>query len=112
MAGALPREGHQKWIKWTIWSSSSRARLSTHAHLELAAFADRIDSWEIKIPISKSILQQRGVLSPEEIHRLASKTKKGMQADDGQAACHSDVADSDRAQVLQLVELGLEDNQV
>ena len=25
VAGALPREGHQKWIKWIIWSSSSRA---------------------------------------------------------------------------------------
>ena len=57
----------------------------------------------------KTILQQRGVLSPEEIHRLASKTKKGMQADQGQAACHSDVTDSGRAQVLQIVELGLED---
>ena len=25
VAGAHPREGHQKWIKWIIWSSSSRA---------------------------------------------------------------------------------------
>ena len=58
----------------------------------------------------KTILQQRGVLSPEEIHRLASKTRQGMQADQGQAVCHSDVTDSDRAQVLQIVELGMEED--
>jgi phosphomethylpyrimidine synthase len=42
----------------------------------------------------QAILQQRGVLSPEEIHKLAHKGKK--------AACHSDhVADADEAQRVQ-----------
>lgn len=56
----------------------------------------------------KAILEQRGVLSPEEIHRLASKTKKTMAADDSKASCHSDVAEPEKAQLLQIVELGQE----
>lgn len=40
----------------------------------------------------KQILQQRGVLSPEEIHRLAQKTRSEVGADSSQAACHSDKA--------------------
>lgn len=56
----------------------------------------------------KAILEQRGVLSPEEIHRLASKTKKTMGADENKASCHSDVAEPDKAQLLQIVELGQE----
>jgi phosphomethylpyrimidine synthase len=47
------------------------------------------------------ILQKRGVLSPEEIHRLAAKTKQAVGADEGKAGCHSDVADDDTAQSLQ-----------
>jgi len=50
----------------------------------------------------RTILEQRGVLSPEEIHRLASKTKKAVNADDaGKAACHSDYVDPDEAKRLQ-----------
>ena len=49
----------------------------------------------------KEILMQRGVLSPDEIHRLASKTKGSMSEDDGKAACHSDLADESSAQNLQ-----------
>jgi phosphomethylpyrimidine synthase len=49
----------------------------------------------------KEILMQRGVLSPDEIHRLASKTKGSMTEDDGKAACHSDLADESSAQNLQ-----------
>ncbi len=48
----------------------------------------------------KAILEQRGVLDPAEIHRLASKTRKGMGGA-GKAACHSDAASSDEAQQLQ-----------
>lgn len=58
----------------------------------------------------KEILQKRGVLSPDEIHRLASKTKKSMGADSGQAACHSEVSDSEKAQLLQVVELNTNDS--
>jgi phosphomethylpyrimidine synthase len=48
------------------------------------------------------ILAQRGVLSPEEIHRLASKTRSAMGAGTGQkAACHSDAADDEKARRLQ-----------
>ena len=49
----------------------------------------------------KAILEQRGVLSPEEIHRLASKTKGAMSAEGRKAACHSDVVDDSTAAHLQ-----------
>jgi phosphomethylpyrimidine synthase len=45
----------------------------------------------------KEILDQRGVLSPEEVHRMASK----MGAGEGQPICHSDVSDAERAKTLQ-----------
>jgi phosphomethylpyrimidine synthase len=50
----------------------------------------------------QQILEKRGVLSPEELHRLAGKTDK-----DGKAACHSDHADVEQAKTIQqdLVEL-------
>ena len=49
----------------------------------------------------QEILEKRGVLSPEEIHALASKTRKGMKAGDGKASCHSDYVESDDAQKIQ-----------
>lgn len=54
----------------------------------------------------QEILEKRGVLSPEEVHRLASKTKKQMGAEEGKASCHSEVTDPEKAQLLQIVELG------
>ena len=56
-------------------------------------------------PEQQAILQQRGVLSPDEIHKLASKTKKAVHADEGKASCHSDYADEVAAKTLQAVEL-------
>ena len=53
----------------------------------------------------KEILEKRGVLSPEEVHRLASKTRRQMTADDGKASCHSDVAEPEKAQLLQIVDV-------
>lgn len=51
------------------------------------------------------ILRERGVLSPEEIHRLAAKTKAvvGQSSDQETAklSCHSDYVDDDTAQKLQ-----------
>ena len=42
------------------------------------------------------------MLSPEEIHRLASKTRSAMGAEAGQkAACHSDHVDDEKARKLQ-----------
>jgi phosphomethylpyrimidine synthase len=54
----------------------------------------------------KQILEQRGVLSPEEIHRLAAKTQGTMQGpDDAPAACHSDLVDDNSARQLQQQQL-------
>jgi len=60
----------------------------------------------------QEILAKRGVLSPDEIHRLASKTRRSMGADAGaeaekdagpgaKASCHSDYVDADEAKRLQ-----------
>ncbi|MBL8963361.1 MAG: phosphomethylpyrimidine synthase [Phycisphaerae bacterium] len=48
-------------------------------------------------PEQQEILAKRGVLSPEEIHRLAAKTKKAVGADAGKATCHSDFVDPAQA---------------
>ena len=48
----------------------------------------------------REILEKRGVLSPDEIHALASKTKKAVtQA--GKASCHSDYMDAEQAKSIQ-----------
>ena len=55
-------------------------------------------------PEQKLILEQRGVLSPDQLHRLASKTKNVMSdaaEADRKAACHSDVASDEEAHRLQ-----------
>jgi phosphomethylpyrimidine synthase len=49
----------------------------------------------------REILEKRGVLSPAEIHRLASKTRKAVGADHDKAACHSDHADDAEARSIQ-----------
>ncbi|MCA9274971.1 MAG: phosphomethylpyrimidine synthase [Phycisphaerales bacterium] len=50
----------------------------------------------------RQILETRGYLSPEEIHKLASKTKKVVGADQGtKAACHSDYVDPEEAKKVQ-----------
>ncbi|HMR73655.1 MAG TPA: phosphomethylpyrimidine synthase ThiC [Polyangiaceae bacterium] len=50
----------------------------------------------------RRVLKQRGVLSPEEIHKLASKTRSAVGAKQGEKAnCHSDYVDPDAAQRLQ-----------
>jgi phosphomethylpyrimidine synthase len=51
-------------------------------------------------PEQQEILRTRGHLSPEEIHRLASKTR-GAVAGAAKAACHSDIAQSE-AEALQV----------
>ncbi len=48
-------------------------------------------------PEQQQILQQRGVLSPDEIHKLAAKTKKAVGADAAKANCHSDYVEPDTA---------------
>jgi len=50
----------------------------------------------------QEILKQRGYLKPEEIYRLASKTKQAVGADEGEkAACHSDYVDAEEAKRMQ-----------
>ncbi|HKA14730.1 MAG TPA: phosphomethylpyrimidine synthase ThiC [Myxococcota bacterium] len=54
----------------------------------------------------RAILERRGVLAPEEIHRLAGKTRRKMGGDRGQrASCHSDVTSDAQALELQAREL-------
>ena len=47
------------------------------------------------------VLEQRGVLAPEEIHRLASKTRKAVDAEVGKGLCHSDFVEPPTAQRIQ-----------
>jgi phosphomethylpyrimidine synthase len=49
----------------------------------------------------QAILEKRGVLSPNEIHRLASKTRTSMEASEHKATCHSDFVDAEEARRLQ-----------
>jgi len=58
-------------------------------------------------PEQEEILAKRGVLSPDEIHKLASKTKKAVGADAGKANCHSDYVDPDAAKGLQKEKVGV-----
>ena len=49
----------------------------------------------------RAILEQRGVLSSEQIHRLASKTQRAVGAATGRmAGCHSDVSDEQQAKAV------------
>ncbi|MSR69457.1 MAG: phosphomethylpyrimidine synthase [Phycisphaerales bacterium] len=49
----------------------------------------------------QEILSKRGVLSPDEIHRLASKTKATVESKDGKSTCHSDYVDPSAARAIQ-----------
>ncbi len=53
----------------------------------------------------QEILEKRGVLSPAEIHRLATKTRKAVGAEGAMAACHSDVAAPEVAEQIQTEKL-------
>ncbi len=71
-------------------------------------------------PEQQEILAKRGVLSPEEIHKLASKTKKavgtrasgtGHQApveEEAKPSCHSDYVDPETAKRIQAEKAGRE----
>jgi len=72
---------------------------------------ERVTVSEALTEEQRVILEQRGVLPPEEIHRLATKTKRAVGAKEGaKAGCHSDVAEPAVAQRIQkdrLVQLRL-----
>ncbi|HLP85840.1 MAG TPA: phosphomethylpyrimidine synthase [Phycisphaerales bacterium] len=69
-------------------------------------------------PEQQAILEKRGVLSPDEIHKLAAKTKQAINpaatnaesrmpnADTSKLSCHSDYVDAETAQRLQEEKLG------
>jgi phosphomethylpyrimidine synthase len=68
-------------------------------------------------PEQQAILEKRGVLSPDEIHKLAAKTKQAVATASERAtqetadtkdklSCHSDYVDADTAQRLQEEKLG------
>jgi len=60
----------------------------------------------------QATLEARGNLSPDEIHRLASKTKRAVDAEVGKGLCHSDFVDPDAARRIQkdrLVQLRTKD---
>lgn len=48
-----------------------------------------------------AVLEKRGVLSPDEIHKLANKTKKAVGAEETKAVCHSDYVDDEQAKQIQ-----------
>jgi len=53
-------------------------------------------------PDQLAVLESRGVLSPDEIHKLASKTKKAVApAETSKASCHSDYVDAEEARRIQ-----------
>ncbi len=57
-------------------------------------------------PEQQEILAKRGVLTPDEIHKLASKTKQAVGASATEkASCHSDYVDPDTAKKLQTEKL-------
>ena len=56
-------------------------------------------------PEQRDILEKRGVLSPEELHRLATKTRKAVGAEGHKAACHSDEAPAAVAEAIQTEKL-------
>ncbi len=76
---------------------------------EIQAFASGKDesfAWD-KAKVSDAlnneqinILKQRGVLSPKELHKLASKTKSVLQDGDAKPACHSSKSEKAEAQKM------------
>jgi len=75
---------------------------------------DRVMKSPALTPEQQEILRTRGHLSPEEIHRLAGKTKNAV-GDGEKAACHSDVVNDEteafRVQRQKLLQLGRKGNQ-
>lgn len=50
----------------------------------------------------QEILEKRGVLSPDQIHKLASKVKQEMtDKEQDKASCHSDYVEPEEAQQMQ-----------
>lgn len=52
-------------------------------------------------PEQQEILEKRGVLSPSEIHKLASKTQRAVGSEGEKASCHSDYVEPQQAELIQ-----------
>ena len=83
---------------------------------EFASGKDEEYAWEdAKVsaalsPDQRKILESRGTLTPEEIHRLASKTRENVGAGPGHKGdCHSDVAIQETAREIQVAGSETED---
>ena len=68
-------------------------------------------------PEQQAILNQRGHLSPDEVHKLAAKAKGKLESagavhDNGKASCHSDYVDDDQARKLQAELVQLDTSEV
>jgi phosphomethylpyrimidine synthase len=104
--------------------TKARAALNWEKHFELAYDPDTARAYHDEdidvdtdfcamcghdwcaVRIQREILERRGVLSAQEIHRLANKTRHAMQTEQKQrATCHSEVASTERARELQRREL-------
>lgn len=59
-------------------------------------------------PEQQEILERRGYLPPDEIHKLANKTKKVMAGQESEStpSCHSDYVDEEAAKELQREKVG------
>ncbi len=82
---------------------------------EIQEFASgKDDAFQRGVPVRSAalteeqqrILEQRGYLKPDEIHKLASKTKKAVarssdQPDEAKPSCHSDFVDEGDAKKIQ-----------
>jgi len=80
--------------------------------VEFTSGKDEAFAWDLPVVSralteeQREILEKRGVLEPEEIHRLAGKTRRAMGADRGhQGTCHSDLASPRQARESQADEL-------
>ncbi|NNF05414.1 MAG: phosphomethylpyrimidine synthase ThiC [Candidatus Eisenbacteria bacterium] len=58
----------------------------------------------------KEILEKRGFLSPDEIHKMATRTEDHLSAadDSGKASCHSDYVDDEAAREILTAEVEVE----
>ena len=64
---------------------------------------DKAKKTDALTPEQREILEKRGVLSPAEIHKLASKTRRKVGAEEGEKApCHSDLAPEPDARLIQI----------
>ncbi len=84
---------------------------------EIAAFASgkdpafqrkRVRPMKPLTEAQRTILEQRGQVSPERLLRLARKVREQVPVQDGRPACHSELSDAERARQLQTEQVGPE----